>query len=246
MKAKKPKTNLIIDAVLFGGFLITFFLNLTGVELHQWIGIGTGALAIYHLLVHWGWVRSTAQQLPRGQRLNAVVDALVGFGLLGILSSGLALSSWLELPLKNQTAWHNLHVFASVGTLLALAIKIALHWRWVVAVARRFAPTRSPAAVSLSNQATEGSTKRCTRREFIKLMSGVGIVTFLAAANVLDDAQAASTTTGSISSSSASSLGSSKQVCRAQCNRGCSFPGHCRRYTDTNNNGRCDLGECAT
>lgn len=27
------------------------------------------------------------------------------------------------------------------------------------------------------------------------------------------------------------------------CNRDCSYPGHCRRYTDQNNNGRCDLGE---
>lgn len=29
----------------------------------------------------------------------------------------------------------------------------------------------------------------------------------------------------------------------ARCPRGCSYPGHCRRYTDANSNGRCDLGE---
>jgi len=28
-----------------------------------------------------------------------------------------------------------------------------------------------------------------------------------------------------------------------RCTRGCSFPGHCRRYTDSNNNNRCDLSE---
>jgi len=32
--------------------------------------------------------------------------------------------------------------------------------------------------------------------------------------------------------------------CQVRCPRGCSFPGHCRRYTDQNSNGYCDLGEC--
>jgi hypothetical protein len=29
-----------------------------------------------------------------------------------------------------------------------------------------------------------------------------------------------------------------------RCDRRCSYPGHCRKYTDSNGNGRCDLGEC--
>ena len=32
--------------------------------------------------------------------------------------------------------------------------------------------------------------------------------------------------------------------CTVRCPRGCSYPGHCRRYTDANQNNRCDLGEC--
>lgn len=33
-------------------------------------------------------------------------------------------------------------------------------------------------------------------------------------------------------------------ACSVLCPKGCSFPGKCRRYTDQNNNGMCDLGEC--
>jgi len=33
--------------------------------------------------------------------------------------------------------------------------------------------------------------------------------------------------------------------CSAACDRGCSYPGQCRRYRDANGNGLCDLGECA-
>ena len=34
------------------------------------------------------------------------------------------------------------------------------------------------------------------------------------------------------------------QSCQVRCRRSCSFPGKCRRYTDDNGNGCCDLGEC--
>ena len=36
----------------------------------------------------------------------------------------------------------------------------------------------------------------------------------------------------------------SSENCVVRCPRGCSYPGGCRRYTDANNNQRCDLGEC--
>lgn len=32
--------------------------------------------------------------------------------------------------------------------------------------------------------------------------------------------------------------------CVVRCPRGCSFPGRCHKYTDSNNNQKCDLGEC--
>ena len=41
-----------------------------------------------------------------------------------------------------------------------------------------------------------------------------------------------------------SSANASSTACTIRCNKGCSYPGHCRRYVDTNRNNRCDLGEC--
>ena len=44
MKQDKQKRNWIIDAMLFGGFLVALWLDLTGVAVHQWLGIAVGAL----------------------------------------------------------------------------------------------------------------------------------------------------------------------------------------------------------
>ena len=44
----QPKHKWIIDAVLFAGSLICCWLDLTGVSLHEWIGLAVGVLAGYH------------------------------------------------------------------------------------------------------------------------------------------------------------------------------------------------------
>jgi len=45
MKRPSPKTNWWIDAVLLGSFLVAFFMALTGLSLHQWLGLAVGVLA---------------------------------------------------------------------------------------------------------------------------------------------------------------------------------------------------------
>ena len=61
----KHTSHWLIDAVLFTGLIAAFFLDLTGLELHQWIGISGGALALYHLLAHWQWVGAVTERLLR-------------------------------------------------------------------------------------------------------------------------------------------------------------------------------------
>jgi len=46
MMKTKQKTYWWIDILLFTGFLLAFFLSFTGIELHQWIGVFGGLLAL--------------------------------------------------------------------------------------------------------------------------------------------------------------------------------------------------------
>ena len=45
MKTHRPKTNWLIDLALFVGFLVAFVLDLTGLPLHQLLGVLVGAVA---------------------------------------------------------------------------------------------------------------------------------------------------------------------------------------------------------
>ena len=262
MKTLKTQSRWIIDAVLFAGFICAVLLDLTGLAVHQWLGIAIGALALYHLFTHWSWVNAVTgrffRRTSQNARLYYLIDVNLGLGFILILVTGLVMSTWLSLPLDHYTAWKNMHILATIAALLLLVVKIGLHRHWIVQVARRaFFPPRVVAPSRLP--ALPGSAPLSTgRRDFMKLMGVVGGAAFLALGHALYGMEGESQSETLASQQTANQNASSTTVssedstslysvspCSAVCPRGCSYPGHCRRYTDSNGNGRCDLGECA-
>ena len=258
MKPNKPKTNWLVDAGLFGGFLLAQWLDLTGLSVHQWLGLTVGALAGYHLIAHQSWVKAVTGRFfgrtSRQARTFYAVDAGLAVGFAAILVTGLVISTWLDLTLANYAAWRTIHVAASVVTLALVVAKIGLHWRWIVGVARRSilpapVPDGRPGAMQPVPVAA-----LVNRRDFVRLMAGVGAMAVSAGANALssaagDNVEASSTAQTPVSTQAqavALTRSTSNTSCTVRCNKGCSYPGRCRRYADTNNNGRCDLGECVT
>ena len=254
MKQNKPKTTWLIDAALFGGFLLALWLDLTGLPVHQWLGMGVAVLAGYHLATHWSWVKAVTERFfgrtSRQARTFYAVDVGLVVGFAAILVTGLVISTWLDLALASYAAWRTVHVVASVATLGLVVAKIGLHWRWIVSVARRsIFPT--PAGRTGAAQPVPVAAQ-VNRRDFVRLMAGVGAIALLAGANALNGSEgdqaeaspAAQTPVGTQAQAATSTTGTSNASCTVRCNKGCSYPGRCRRYVDTNNNGRCDLGEC--
>jgi hypothetical protein len=150
MKTNKQIHNWLIAAALFTAFLLSFWLELTGVALHQWLGVAIGLVAGYHLFTHWNWVKAVTDRFFKQTSLQArlfyVVDATVLIGLATIIVTGLVISTWFDLALTNYALWKSVHIIASLATLAAVVIKLGLHWRWIVATARRyiFPQRRSP------------------------------------------------------------------------------------------------------
>jgi hypothetical protein len=119
----------LVDAALLIGFLICFFLDLTGLALHQWLGIAAGALAAYHLLSHTNWVKAVTRRFfgktSAQARLYYLIDALLLTGFAGMIGTGLVISTWLNLSLASYAAWHTVHFLSAILTLLVTVLKSA-------------------------------------------------------------------------------------------------------------------------
>lgn len=284
MKKTSSKIHWLIDLGLLAGILGAFYVNLTGIDLHQWLGLAVTILAFIHLILHWDWVVAVFSRFfmktSSRSRVYLLLDILILFGVVVMFETGLVISTWFNLNLTNYADWLDIHVYSSVITLGLTVLKLGLHWRWIVNIAqksfskRRAVPvihTLKPVPVPIPvNQ------KRVDRRQFLVLMGAVGGASVLAASNVLSKVKVAQSATVSQSTTTAQEVATAipttaqtttavenaivptatptalpqvaaittTQSCTVRCPRGCSYPGHCRRYTDSNNNNRCDLGEC--
>ncbi len=298
MKPKSQKQKWAVNASLFMLFIASFFLDLTGLELHQWLGMIVGAGAAYHLITHWTWVKAVSRRFFGSTSVQArgfyLLDAAMLVGLATIILTGVVISSWLNLSLAAYDAWHSVHVIASIVTISTLMLKVIVHWRMIANLFKRPAtqlvmgrPTQPvPSAVPMQSV----GARVMSRRDFLKVMGVAGVLSVVAlgkavqslqsgALNALTSVEAASVPTAaatsvpstatpaavaaaatavavpsvptSVPTSLPTALPTATAVpqvavstCSVRCPRGCSFPGHCRRYADSNGNGRCDLGEC--
>jgi len=144
----RQKQTWWLDAVIFSGLVGAFFLDLTGVGAHQWIGIFTGALAAVHLATHWSWVSVGSQRFFRKTsgraRLYFVINPAKIAGFASMICTGLIISTWLNLSMNNAGAWIAVHITASIATLLLVFVQLGLHWRWVAATRAALSRVTAP------------------------------------------------------------------------------------------------------
>lgn len=293
---KNHKSNWLLDAAIFLGFLVSFFLNLTGLAAHQWLGIVVFLGIMFHLANHLEWIKCVFSRffgkVSARARIYGLIDGLLLYGFVLIIETGLVISTWFNLNLTNYEVWFDIHLYSSISTLVLTVLKVGLHWRWIAKTASKFftpKPRLEPKGLTAAPQIATVS-----RRDFLVTMGLVGLGSALAISNVLPSlkkTEASSemalsvdptTTTAAtqvqpttvstqtqsstavatevptaiptaaaqpaaIPTATSTTMAQSNLVCYATCpkNRHCSFPGDCRRYSDNDGNGLCDLGECS-
>jgi hypothetical protein len=289
--------NWLLDSLLLALLLTLFYLDFTGIDLHQWLGLALGGFSLVHFLLHRKWVLAVVNNThrPAAKKVNLFfgLDLAIFLGLSLTLFTGLVISTWFNLVLQNLDAWVNVHISFSIVTLLLAVLKIGLHSQWILKTFQRTVrpgayKTSSPVLRSTSTVAAQGR-KGVSRRQFLVMMGTVSLASALAIYNSLNhnrvgQAEAStgqegtnpetpepivsstvvstepqvtvtSTATGTMSPSATptsivadlsdpSSGSGVSGSCMVRCNHGCSYPGRCRRYVDTNSNQKCDLGEC--
>ena len=165
-KPNRSKVNLMIDFVIFLGFLIGSAPHFTGMAIHEWLGLAFGAGIVTHLLLHWQWVVETSKRifskLPGKTRINYILNialfiAVTLIAFTGVMISETALPA-LGITLSENHAWTMVHKLSADISVFLIGLHVALHWQWIVDAARRYIvapissrvwPTAKPKAAAL-------------------------------------------------------------------------------------------------
>lgn len=134
------KTNLIFDFTLLLAILALASPDLTGITIHEWLGVAFLAALVTHLLFHWQWIVTVTttffKKLWHSSRLNYVVNLPFLVLMTGALFSGLMISesvlAFFGIHIEPNPVWSGLHHTTSDAAIAVLSLHLALHWKWIV------------------------------------------------------------------------------------------------------------------
>lgn len=130
--------NLVIDVVALAVFLVVATPALTGIALHEWLGLALTVVFFVHVVVHVDWIvdaiKGALAVHSWGHLGNLVLDALILIAFAVCTVSGLLISGAV-LPTFGFFAdgyyfWDPLHAIAAKVLLALLLVHVVVHWRW--------------------------------------------------------------------------------------------------------------------
>lgn len=140
-KSNPTKRNLYIDTAIGGAFLVALAPGITGLTVHEWLGLAFSGALLTHLLLHWKWVVSITKRLfskmPVKTRFSYVLNAalLWAFAMIGF--TGFMMGNNVGLGFDGDF-FRELHeVFANFSILL-VGGHLLLHWKWLLSAFQRY------------------------------------------------------------------------------------------------------------
>jgi hypothetical protein len=121
-------------------------ITFTGLSLHEWLGVATTGLILFHLLMSWAWISASSRRLAAADasrtRVNYALNSCLFASAITAIFSGLVLSE-VALPAigirsaAGNIQWRYIHNRASDVVLIFAGLHLAINWDWSVAAARK-------------------------------------------------------------------------------------------------------------
>ena len=141
-----------LDTALLVIFILLLSPRLTGLALHEILGLIFFIPIIVHLLIAWPWIQNSTRKFfktaTRRTRFNFFLNTILFILVITELISGFFISQVvlpdLGLNTINDRSWRTLHNGTLNFTVLFLGLHVAVNWSWIVsAFKRRFSKPQS-------------------------------------------------------------------------------------------------------
>lgn len=139
------RKNLAVDVLALVVYAAAANPALTGVGLHEWIGLGALAVFFAHCALHVAWVSDTLTTAPRriasARTANLALDVLTLVALMTVIVSGLMVSGsvllFFGLYADGYYFWDPLHAMSAKVLLALLIVHVVAHGGWLRRIFRK-------------------------------------------------------------------------------------------------------------
>lgn len=136
----------IVDSLLVVAFVLVMDVPLTGVPIHEWLGIVLAVGLVTHVAQHTTWILTATRRILTSASVRTRINVLMTMGLfvgfVSIIASGLLISEaalpFLGIEPEAGDFWLWLHLASVSWALWLTALHVALNWKWLVNAVSRF------------------------------------------------------------------------------------------------------------
>lgn len=130
---------------IFAAFVLLMDVPLTGLAIHEWLGLAFGIGLTAHLVQHAGWIAVTGRRLLSTtsirNRINYLMLVVLFAAFLTAIWSGTMISEvalpFLGIEPAENPFWTWLHLVSVQFVLWLTALHVALNWKWIVSTTKR-------------------------------------------------------------------------------------------------------------
>ena len=139
-----------LDALLFVIYLVLLAPRMTGLPVHEWLGIAFGLPLLVHLLIAWPWISTATRRMLSPARtrdaVNTALNASLFITTTVVVVSGLVISQvslrWFGVDTIDDRVWRLTHNRWTTWMWLSVSAHIAMNWRWIATASRSYLPRR--------------------------------------------------------------------------------------------------------
>lgn len=136
---------LAVDAACLLVYLVAASPALTGVGVHEWLGLGVLVVFFAHAAMHVDWaveaVRSAFARPSWARTGNLALDLLIVSAFMTVTVSGIMVSGAvlpaLGLYADGYYFWDPLHAMSAKLLLALMLVHVAVHWPWLAKVFKK-------------------------------------------------------------------------------------------------------------
>ena len=139
------RRNLAVDLVASAVYLVAANPAITGIGLHEWLGLGALLAFLVHAAMHVDWaleaLRGSLARPSWARTGNLALDLLVVVAFMACAVSGLLVSGAvlpaLGLYAEGYYFWDPLHATSAKLLLALLLVHVVVHWKRIVRFFKR-------------------------------------------------------------------------------------------------------------
>lgn len=137
---KKHHMKLMLDIIMTICFICIMKIKITGMSLHEKLGISILGLVCMHLILNYKWIRGITGRLFDKKlkpiiKISYVLNVILCGLILLIVASGMLISVTIftQVSAENRALWADIHKISSLLAFICISIHVGLHWNMIMA-----------------------------------------------------------------------------------------------------------------